>query len=284
MAIGAGSIDPAVLTLPDSRTLPGNSEGLLVRCIAIANQKGGSCKTTTTVCLAAALSEKGKRVLVIDLDPQASATSWYGLKDGGRGLLDVLTNSNDETLVDLVCETNIEGVDIVPSSSWLGNAERALAGEVVAEVVLKKSIQGLPRGRWDYLLLDCPPTLGLLTICALAAAQEVLVPVECHVMALQGLAQLSRIVEVVKERLNRKLAVSAILLCRVDRRTRHSPEIADSLRTRFGKRVLSAIVRENVKLAEAPSFAQPITRYAPSSRGAEDYRSVAVELLKKWRS
>jgi len=253
-----------------------------VRCIAVVNQKGGSAKTTTAVCLAAALGEQGKRVLVIDLDPQASASSWYGVKDGGRGLLDVLTDS-DEKLVAHVHETEVQGVELVPSSSWMGTAERALAGEVGAELSLKKRIQKLPRGRWDFLLLDCPPTLGLLTICALAAAQEVLVPVECHVMALQGLAQLARTVEVVKERLNRNLTVSAILLCRVDRRTRHSPEVAETLRNRFGKRVLKAIVRENIKLAEAPSFAQPITRYAPSSRGAEDYRSVATELLKKWR-
>ncbi len=253
----------------------------MLKTIAIANQKGGSGKTTTAVCLAASMGEQGKRILIIDLDPQASASAWCGVKNGSRGLLDVL--SDDANLADLVCSTEIEGVEVIPASNWLGGAEKALAGEVGVEQILKKQIQKLPRRRWDYVLLDCPPALGLLTISALAACQEVLVPVECHVMALHGVAQLARTVEVVKERLNPKLKVSAILLCRVDRRTRHSLEVAQTLRHRFGKRVLNAVVRENVKLAEAPSFAQPITLYAPRSRGAEYYRSVATELLKKWR-
>ena len=253
----------------------------MLKTIAISNQKGGSGKTTTAVSVAAALGEQGKRILVIDLDPQASASAWCGVKNGNRGLLDVLTDG--ASLADLVCTTDIECVDVIPASSWLGNAERALAGEVGAELALKKCIKKLPRGRWDFVLLDCPPTLGLLTICALAASQEVLVPVECHVMALHGVAQLARTVEVVRERLNPSLQVSAILLCRVDRRTRHSLEVAQTLRNRFGRRVLDAVVRENVKLAEAPSFARPITSYAPKSRGAEDYRCVAAELLKKWR-
>ncbi len=253
----------------------------MLKTIAVANQKGGSGKTTTAVSLAAALGERGKRVLIIDLDPQASATSWCGVKNGSRGLLDMFMSSAN--LADLVCETSMKGVELVPASSWLGNVEKALAGEVGAELVLKKQIQKLPRGRWDFLLMDCAPTLGLLTVSALAAAQRVLVPVECHVMALHGLAQLARTVEVVKERLNPKVSVSAILLCRVDGRTRHSLEVAHTLRHRFGKRVLTSVVRENVRLAEAPSFALPITTYAPKSRGAEDYRSVAAELLKKWR-
>lgn len=251
------------------------------RIIAVANQKGGSGKTTTTVSLAATLAEQDMRVLVIDLDPQASASSWCGVKDGARGLLDVLVNNG--SLADLVCDTDMERVELVPSSSWTGNAEKTLAAEVGAELALKKCIEKLPRDRWDYIVLDCPPGLGLLTVCALAAAQEVLVPVECHVLALHGLAQLARTVEVVKERLNPGLAVSAVLLCRVDGRTRHSREVANVVRKRFGERVLNAVVRENVKLAEAPSFAQPITLYAPKSRGAEDYRSVAAELLSKWR-
>ncbi len=251
-----------------------------MRSIAVANQKGGSGKTTTSVCLAATLGEQGQRVLLIDLDPQASATAWYGVKDGDRGLLDVFMGNGE--IADLVCETGTDGVDIVPSSGWLGNVEKALASEVGAELVLKKSLRELPHDRWDIVLLDCPPALGLLTIAALAGCQEVLVPVECHVMALHGLAQLARTVEVVKERLNQGLTVSAILLCRVDGRTRHSREVALTVRKRFSEQTLQAVVRENVKLAEAPSFAKPITLYAPKSRGTEDYRAVAAELLQQW--
>lgn len=249
-----------------------------IRTIAITNQKGGSGKTTTAVNLAAALAEKGEKVLLLDLDPQASASSWLGVEDGGRGLLEVLTAGGK--LEELVRETTALGVELVPSSSWLVGAERALAGEVGAELVLRKAIGRLP-ARWDFLLLDCPPSLGLLAVNALAAVGEVLVPVEARTMALRGLADLLRTVEVVRERINPGLEISALLLCRVDRRTRLALDVEESLRAKFGKLVLRAVVRENVRLAEAPSFKQPITTYAPSSTGAEDYREAAAEWLRR---
>jgi len=250
-----------------------------MRTIAVTNQKGGSGKTTTAVNLAAALAETGRKVLLIDLDPQASASSWLGVADGGKGLFELLVGNGN--LVDLVHETAFAGVGLVPGSNWMVGVEKAMAGEVGAETVLRKAIQSLPRNRWDIVLLDCPPSLGLMVVSALVAAQEVVVPVEAHVMALSGLANLLQTVERVKERLNPALAISTILPCRVDARKNLSKEVVERLRSRFGRLVPPTVIRENVRLAEAPSFEQPITAYSPDSSGAVDYRAAAGELLKR---
>jgi chromosome partitioning protein len=246
--------------------------------LAVTNQKGGSGKTTTAVNLAAALGEKGKRVLVVDLDAQASASMWLGVKDGGRGLFELFQGNG--SLADLVNDTDVPGVELVPSSRWLVGVEKALAGEVGAETILRRAFEKLPP-RWDYVFVDCPPSLGLLAVSALVACREVLVPVEAHVMALSGLAALLETVETVRDRLNPELEVSAILACRVNSRTRLSREVVDSLREKFGKLVLRTVVRENVRIAEAPSFHKPVTLYDPRSYGAEDYRAVAAELLRR---
>ncbi|MDF0666070.1 MAG: ParA family protein [Nitrospira sp.] len=249
-----------------------------MRLIAIINQKGGSGKTTTTVNLAAALAEQGRRVLVLDLDPQASASSWLGVKDGGRGLLDVLTNRSP--LAELVQPTSADGVDIIPSSSWLIGAEKALAGEVGAEAILRQRLGAL-KGSWQYILIDCPPALGFLTVNALTAARELLVPVESHVMALGGLARILETLEQVKERLNSEITMAGIVACRVDLRTRHAQEVVEQLRGRFGPLVYNTLIRENVRLAECPSFGQPITRYDSACNGAEDYRRLATEVIRQ---
>ncbi len=245
--------------------------------MAVVNQKGGSGKTTTTVNLAAALGELDRRVLVLDLDPQASASAWYRVNEEGRGLLATLTDRSD--LDDLVHETEVEGVSIVPASRWLMAADKLLANVVGAESRLGEALDKLEDDSWDYLLFDCPPTLGILTVNALSAATEVLIPVETHVLPLHGLAQLLETVEVVRERLNPDLEIAGILACRVDRRTRLSLEIVADLRQRFGDLVYSTAIRENIRLAEAPSFGLPITSYANRSAGAQDYRALASEVL-----
>lgn len=244
--------------------------------IAIINQKGGSGKTTTTVNLAAALAEAGQRVLVIDLDAQASATQWLGVQQEHPGIYEVLTQGRN--LADVIQPTAFEGIDLVPASAALAQVERALAGEVGGEVILREALDALPQARWNYVLMDCPPSLGIVSVSALAACEQVLVPVEAHVMALSGLAALVGTVDRVRTRLNPQAHIAAILACRVDLRKNLCQDVLASLRERFGDQVLTSLVRENVRLAEAPSFALPITKYDPKSGGAKDYRAVAAEL------
>ena len=246
-----------------------------MRIIACVNQKGGSGKTTTAVNLAATLGERGKKVLLLDLDPQASATDWLGIADGGRGLLDAFAGQGQ--LLDLVLPTRAPGVEVIGSSAWLLGVDKALAGEVAAETILRAKLRALPE-KWDYILIDCAPTLGILTVSGLTAAREVLIPVEAHVMALSGLAQLLKTVTVVRERLNPELEIAGILACRVDARTKHAIEIVDQLRERFGDLVYRTVIRENVRLAECPSFGEPITLYDTRSAGAQDYRALAEDV------
>jgi len=182
-------------------------------------------------------------------------------------------------MLELVQDSGVAGVDLVPSSSWLVGAEKMLAGEVGAETILRRNLDRLPPDRWDYVLIDCPPTLGVLTVNALVAVAELLVPVEAHVMALSGLAQLLQTVEVVRDRLNPDLRVSGILACRVDFRTRHAREVVEQLRQRSGSLVYRTVIRENIRLAECPSFGQAITQYDGKSAGAADYRALADEII-----
>lgn len=247
---------------------------------AVTSQKGGSGKTTAAINLAAALGEQGTRVLVVDLDPQASASSWLGVHEDGRGLLDVFTGAT--TLGALVRDTAVENVALVPASSWLVGVDRALAGEPGAETILRRAVAKLP-ARWDLLFFDCPPALGLLAVSALVAARSILVPVEASALGLAGLAGLLQTVETVRDRLNPALDVGAILASRVDTRTNLGRDVVEQLRQRFPTLVLQTTIRESVRLKEAWSFAQPITRYAPASSGAEDFRAAAAELVTRLR-
>ena len=253
--------------------------GESMRKIAIINQKGGSGKTTTTVNLAAALALKKRKVLVIDLDPQASTSQWFGRQTVEKGLLSVFTENTP--LSSVITSTTTLGLDVIPSSSWLIGLEKTLANEVGAETLLKEKLKTLDQNRWDYLLIDCPPALGILTINALTAYDEVIVPVEARIMAVNGLVQLLQTVDVVRHRLNSDLRISGILPCRVDNRTRHAKEVVDEIRKNFSDLVYKTAIRENIRLSEAPSFCKPITEYDGNSNGAFDYCELAKEVIKQ---
>ena len=250
-----------------------------MRVVAIASQKGGSGKTTTAVNLAAALGEQGQRVLLLDLDPQASSSSWLRTEAAGRGLLETFVDG--KPLADLVQVSATPGIALVPGSRWLAGLDRLLANEIGAETLLRREIQQLPP-QWDCLLMDCPPSLGLIVVNALAAANDVLVPVEAHVLPLNGLVQLLESIDRVRERINPHLALSGILACRVAP-TRHCRDVVRLLRERFGTLVFDTVVRQNTRLAECPSFGEPIMSYAPHSAGTEDYRALAAEWLVRAR-
>jgi len=255
-----------------------------LRTIAICNQKGGTGKTTTAVNLAAALAEKGRKVLVLDLDPQGSTTAWIGpqeAQDDGRGLVDLLTGENGASLPSLALPTGIPGVDLVGSGTWLVSVDKVLAGQPGAEIILRNHVKALPRDRWDYMLIDGPPSLGLLAVSALTAVDEILIPLEPASMSLQGLVKLTATLDRVRERLNPDLWLSGILVCRVRGRTRLSQDVVKRLRERFKGQVFKTCIRETVRLTEAPSFQKPITQYDRKGRGAQDYRALAAEILKQ---
>lgn len=249
-----------------------------MRTIAIVNQKGGTGKTTTTVSLAGALAARGRKVLLIDLDPQYSTTTWLATGPVGRGVFDLFAEPERTDLDVLVHKTAAENVSLVGASAWLVGAEKALSNEPGAETILREKLARLDADRFDYVLIDCPPTLGVLTVNALTAATEVLVPVECHVMGLHGLAQLMQTVEVVRRRLNPAIRLCGILPCRLDARTNHGQEVVAKLRSRYPE-TFQTVIRENVRLAECPSMGEPITAYAPASAGAEDYARLAEEII-----
>jgi len=246
------------------------------RTIAIVNQKGGSGKTTTAVNLASSLVDLNKKVLLIDMDPQGSASLWIGLKEGGKKLFEVMTSSKD--LNSAIISTKQKGLDIVASSPILSGLEKALANEVAPETILRGKLEEFTNNHYEYILIDCPPTLGVLSLNALSAAKEVIVPVEAHVMALHGLVQLMKTINLVRERLNPKLVISGILPCRVDFRTKHSKEVLAQLKSRFEKQIYKSVIRENVKLAEAPLHLKPISKYDKDCHGAKDYKMLAKEL------
>ncbi len=250
-----------------------------MRSIAIINQKGGSGKTTTAVNLAATLAEKKRKILLIDLDPQGSSSSWFNIEPEEKSLFDVFTRNAN--LANITIKTDVKGVDIIPSSTWLINLEKVLAQEIGAETILKQQIKKLDPKQYNYILIDCPPNLGILTINALCAVNEVIIPVETRVMALHGLVQLLHTIDLIQERLNKELRIAGIVPCRFDVRTRHAKEVVSTLQSNFKGLLFKTAIRENVRLSEAPSFSKPITEYDKKSYGTQDYRALAKEVIKQ---
>ncbi len=249
----------------------------LPRVLAIANQKGGVGKTTTAINLGAALAELGYRVLVIDLDPQGNATTGLGVNarnlDGS--IYDVILH--DVPIEDCIEPTNLRNLFLVPATIDLAGAEIELVPAFSRELRLKRAM-GSVLGDFDFLLIDCPPSLGLLTVNALAAAQEVAVPIQCEYYALEGLGQLLNNIERVRANLNPSLSVTTIIMTMYDARTRLAEQVVDEVRRHFGDRVCRSVVPRTVRLSEAPSFGQPIVVFDPTSRGATAYRELAKEV------
>jgi chromosome partitioning protein len=249
----------------------------LPRVIAIANQKGGVGKTTTTVNMGAALADMGLRTLLIDLDPQGNASTGLGIENRGleRSMYHVMLH--DEPLENVVEPTDVKNLFVAPASLDLAGAEIELVPAFSREQRLKRAIEAV-LDDYDYVLIDCPPSLGLLTVNGLSAAREVLVPIQCEYYALEGLGQLLRNVDLVRRNLNPGLDLSTILCVMYDARTKLSDQVVTEVREHFGDKVLRSVIPRTVRLSEAPSFGQPITTFDPTSRGALAYRDAAKEV------
>lgn len=249
----------------------------LPRVLAVANQKGGVGKTTTAVNLGAALADLGFRVLVIDLDPQGNATTGLGIdaRNFDRSMYDVLLH--DVPLEDCIEPTAIKNLFLAPATIDLAGAEIELVPAFSRELRLRRALEDV-KADFSYILIDCPPSLGLLTVNALAAATEVLVPIQCEYYALEGLGQLLRNVELVRGNLNPELQVSAFVLTMYDARTKLADQVVAEVREHFGDAVCRSVIPRTVRISEAPSFGEPITVHDPSSRGAIAYRELAKEV------
>jgi chromosome partitioning protein len=251
-----------------------------MRCIAVINQKGGVGKTTTTVNLGAALARRGTRVLLLDMDPQANLTVHVDKRPDleGNTLTDLLVE--DRPLAELVQRTATPGLDVVPSDTSLAGVEQVLANRIGRETLLREAIERFPgRHDYDYLLLDCPPSLGVLSANALVAADHVVIPMQAEYLSLQGMAKLIEVIQLVQKRLNPNLRVAMVLPCMVDSRTNLSMEVLREIEQHFGGQLARTRIRNNVKLAEAPSFGRTIFEHAPDSNGARDYEAAAEELV-----
>jgi chromosome partitioning protein len=248
------------------------------KTIAIANQKGGVGKTTTSINLSASLAAKGKKVLVIDTDPQGNTTSGFGVEK----------NDLDNTVYELMlsecsikeCILNdvIDGVSIIPSNVNLAAAEIELIGVDRKEYILKREVEWI-KDSFDYIIIDCPPSLSMLTINAMTTADTVLVPIQCEYYALEGLSQLIHTINLVKERLNPDLDIEGVVFTMYDSRTNLSTQVVENVKSNLSQKVFQTLIPRNIRLAEAPSYGMPINAYDPKSAGAEAYMQLAEEVI-----
>jgi chromosome partitioning protein len=246
--------------------------------VAIVNQKGGVGKSTTAVNLGAALAEMGRKVLVMDLDPQGNASTGLGIDPARRQVGTYQILSQGTSAGEAVMETAVSGVWAIPSTIDLAGAEIELVGQISRESRLARAIEPVVAS-YDFVLLDCPPSLGLITVNALTAADEVIVPIQCEYYALEGLGQLLRNVRLIQQNLNARLRLTGIVLTMYDRRTKLSEQVVAEVRRYFGGRVYDTIIPRTVRLSEAPGYGRPITAYDSSSKGAKAYRRLAREFL-----
>lgn len=255
------------------------SEGSSTKVFAVANQKGGVGKTTTTISLGAALAQEGKRVLLIDLDPQGNATVGVGVDPHNfdHTMYDVLLN-DDISLIDVIEPTGFNNLFVAPADLNLAAVEQELTAVISRELRLKRAIDSL-NNDFDFVFIDCPPSLGLITINAFAAATDILVPMQCEFYALEGLSQLQKIVDLVRKNLNPALRISKVVLTMYDPRTTLAVDVAKEVERAFPDEVCKTKIPRTVRLAEAPSFGQPITVFDPSSKGAIAYKALAKEFI-----
>lgn len=249
------------------------------KIIAITNQKGGVGKTTTSVNLSACLAEAGKRVLLLDMDPQGNATSGVGIEKEHLESCVYNVLVDGIKVEDVIVKTAIKKLHVLPATIQLAGAEIEMVNIVSRETILKKAIKDI-KDDYDFIVIDCPPSLGLLTINALTAADSLLIPIQSEFYALEGVSQLVRTMDLVKENLNSKLELEGVLLTMFDGRTNLSVSVAEEVKGFFGTKVYKTIIPRNVRLSEAPSFGEPIIVYEPKSKGAEVYRSLAKEVIK----
>ena len=250
------------------------------RIIAVANQKGGVGKTTTSISLAACLAEKGKKVLAVDMDPQGNLTSGLGVdKDSvEKSIYELIIGEVD--IKEVINKEVLENLDIIPTSIDLSAAEIELIGVDDKEYILRNAIDQV-KDQYDFVIIDCPPSLSMLTINAMTTADSVIVPIQCEYYALEGLSQLIHTVELVKDRLNSKLEIEGVVFTMYDARTNLSLQVVENVKDNLQQNIYKTIIPRNIRLAEAPSYGLPINKYDPKSTGAESYMRLADEVIER---